>query len=219
MFGMAGVYATIDAGRDSLAVTPARLTPQRRAATLPAMSRLPLASAPPDARSPTTRRRRATPRRSDASRRHDGRRGRRGDRRRTDLARLPIAGHHPPPHRRPCSARCSRPGSSSCSPARSARPPRPRPGPSRSPPRTPRSSREVDALERELDLIGRDRFVNQQARGYGLGGDREIAFTLDPAAPPCPTTPQARRPCGSAPRPSGRHPLEVWLTVLFGPLD
>ena len=41
----------------------------------------------------------------------------------------------------------------------------------------------------------------------GSAATREIAFTLDPPARRrCRTTRRARRPCGSAPRPSGRRP-------------
>src|SRR5215211_5659883 len=35
-------------------------------------------------------------------------------------------------------------------------------------------------LQRELDLIGQQRYITQQARGYGLGSQHEITFTLDP---------------------------------------
>jgi cell division protein FtsB len=78
---------------------------------------------------------------------------------------------------------------------------------------------EVDALERELELIGRDRFVNQQARGYGLGGDREIAFTLDPEAPALPDDAPGSAALRVGATAERTAPLEVWLTVLFGPLD
>ena len=78
---------------------------------------------------------------------------------------------------------------------------------------------EVEALERELDLIGRDRFVNQQARGYGLGGDREVAFTLDPGAPALPADAPGSAALRVGAAAERAAPLEVWLTVLFGPLD
>lgn len=78
---------------------------------------------------------------------------------------------------------------------------------------------QVDALQRELDLIGRDRFVNQQARGYGLGGDREVAFTLDPAAPALPADAPGSAALRVGAAAERAAPLEVWLTVLFGPLD
>ena len=78
---------------------------------------------------------------------------------------------------------------------------------------------QVDALERELDLIGHDRFVNQQARGYGLGGDREIAFTLDPAAAALPDDAPGSAALRVGAAAERTAPIEVWLTVLFGPLD
>ena len=76
---------------------------------------------------------------------------------------------------------------------------------------------EVAALERELELIARQKYIAQQARAYGLGTPREIAFTLDPDAPSLP--PDAP---GSATQRVGADvdpvtPLERWLTVLFGP--
>lgn len=77
---------------------------------------------------------------------------------------------------------------------------------------------EVAALERELDRIQQRRFVVQQARAYGLGGHNEIAFTLDPDAPPLP----AGAPGSAAVRlgaPPSVSPLESWLGLLFGPSD
>lgn len=75
---------------------------------------------------------------------------------------------------------------------------------------------EIAGLEGELQRIQQRRFVLQQARGYGLGGSREIAFTLDPGAPPL-----ADDAPGSAGLRVGARtsssPLESWLTLLFGP--
>lgn len=77
---------------------------------------------------------------------------------------------------------------------------------------------EIAALERELDRIQQPRFILQQARGHGLGGHAEIAFTLDPDAPPLPTDAP-----GSAALRVGASaavsPLESWLSLLFGPGD
>lgn len=78
---------------------------------------------------------------------------------------------------------------------------------------------EVAAMERELDLIARQRYVEQQARAYGVGGSRESAFTLSPDAPPL-----ADDAPGSAAGRVGAElediaPAERWLTVLFGPSD
>src|SRR6266540_2213676 len=45
---------------------------------------------------------------------------------------------------------------------------------------------QIAGLERELERIQQRRFVLLQARAHGLGGHREIAFTLDPDAAPLP---------------------------------
>jgi hypothetical protein len=77
---------------------------------------------------------------------------------------------------------------------------------------------EIAGLERELQRIQQQRFVVQQARGYGLGGPREIAFTLGANAPSLP--PDA--PGSAGLRVGARTsvtPLESWLTLLFGPGD
>lgn len=78
---------------------------------------------------------------------------------------------------------------------------------------------QVAALERELDLIARQRYIEQQARGFGLGTAREIAFTLAADAPPLP----ADAPGSAALRVGATvddvTPLDRWLTVLFGPAD
>jgi len=75
---------------------------------------------------------------------------------------------------------------------------------------------EIAGLDRELEMIGQDRYIRQQARAYGLGGPREIPFALSADAPPLgPDAP------GSASHRVGAQtsvtPLERWLSVLFGP--
>ena len=78
-------------------------------------------------------------------------------------------------------------------------------------------SLEVAAMERELESIGRQRFVEQEARAHGVGGVDEIAFTLAPDSPPL----AANAPGSAAVRLGAEvedvSPLERWLTVLFGP--
>lgn len=76
---------------------------------------------------------------------------------------------------------------------------------------------EVAAMDRELEAIARQRFIEQQARGYGVGTSRETPFALAPDAPPL-----ADDAPGSAAVRVGSEierisPLERWLTVLFGP--
>jgi hypothetical protein len=77
---------------------------------------------------------------------------------------------------------------------------------------------EITGLEGELDRIQEQRFVLQQARGYRLGGPKEIAFTLAAGAPVL----AADAPGSAAQRVGARvsvSPLERWLTLLFGPGD
>ena len=74
---------------------------------------------------------------------------------------------------------------------------------------------QIAALERELDRIQQPRFILLQARAHGLGGHNEIAFTLDPDAPPL----TANAPGSAALRvgaPAAVSPLESWLSILFG---
>lgn len=74
---------------------------------------------------------------------------------------------------------------------------------------------QVAALDRELARIQQSRFVLLQARAHGLGGHNEIAFTLDPDAPPLPSN----APGSAALRvgaPDPVSPLDHWLALLFG---
>jgi hypothetical protein len=78
---------------------------------------------------------------------------------------------------------------------------------------------EVEALQRERDLIVEPRYVAQEARGHQLGAPKEIAFSLDPSV----TAPIDGAP-GSASARLGaitdrQTPLESWLSLLFGPTD
>lgn len=209
---MAGVYATFRPGCDSLVVAIARLTRQLRVATLPGMSRLPRwRSAPPP----------AEPQPRDDAQPHDAP---------ADagigtpvavvpnLGALPIAGIT----RRHVAGLLGallaawviilfvrQVGDAAAATTRAER----------IAAENAAIIAEVDALERELDLIGREHFVNQQARGYGLGGDREIAFTLDPEAPTLPDDAPGSAALRVGTATERAAPLDVWLTVLFGPLD
>jgi hypothetical protein len=78
---------------------------------------------------------------------------------------------------------------------------------------------EVGALERELDLIARQRYVEQQGRAYGLGGAREIPFALAKDAPPLPDDAPGSAALRVGAQSEHVAPLERWLTVLFGPSD
>ena len=75
---------------------------------------------------------------------------------------------------------------------------------------------EIAGLEGELERIQQPRFILQQARGYSLGGSKEVAFTLAAGAPPL----DERAPGSAALRlgaAASVSPLERWLTLLFGP--
>ncbi len=76
---------------------------------------------------------------------------------------------------------------------------------------------QTEALRRELDLVGQERWVLQQARAYRVGSRTERPFALVPDAPAladdAPGSPARRLGADTTP-PS---PLEGWLEVLFGP--
>jgi cell division protein FtsB len=75
---------------------------------------------------------------------------------------------------------------------------------------------DVAALEREYELIQRPDWIEQQARGYGLGHSGEIPFTIGspPSLPPDAPGSAAVRLGSGTDRPT---PLEAWLSLLFGP--
>jgi hypothetical protein len=75
---------------------------------------------------------------------------------------------------------------------------------------------DVAALERESQLIQGKPYILVQGHGFGLGGPRDIAFTLSTRPDLPPDAP------GSAAVRLGAHadpetPLESWLSLLFGP--
>lgn len=76
---------------------------------------------------------------------------------------------------------------------------------------------EVAALERELELIQRQAFVEQAARAYRLGEAREIPFVLaddaPPLAPDAPGTASGRLGADEV----APSPLDSWARLLFGP--
>jgi hypothetical protein len=79
-------------------------------------------------------------------------------------------------------------------------------------------STEIAAMERELYHIQREPYVLQQARAYGLGGAREIPFSLAADAPAL----ASDAPGSAAARlgaPTSMTPMERWLTLLFGSAD
>jgi cell division protein FtsB len=76
---------------------------------------------------------------------------------------------------------------------------------------------DIEASRRELQLIQRQAYVLQQARGYGLGKGREIPFSLAPDAPPLPADApgSAAVRVGAGGEPT--TPFERWMDLLFGP--
>jgi cell division protein FtsB len=80
-------------------------------------------------------------------------------------------------------------------------------------------SARVAALSRELQQIQRARYIDQQARGYGLGMRREVAFTLDPHAPPLPSDAPGSASVRLGSATDDGSPLDHWLTLLFGSGD
>jgi hypothetical protein len=76
---------------------------------------------------------------------------------------------------------------------------------------------DVSSLERELELVQRQAYIEQQAHGLGLGQARDRAFALDPAAPRL----GADAPGSAAVRlgalAASQSPLDSWLSLLFGP--
>lgn len=76
---------------------------------------------------------------------------------------------------------------------------------------------DIAALSRELDMVASPGYVAQAARAERLGKGRERAFSLAPDAPAL-----SERAPGSATVALGadqrhRPPIEVWLSLLFGP--
>jgi len=76
---------------------------------------------------------------------------------------------------------------------------------------------EVDALQRETDMIVQPQYVGLEARGYRFGDAKEIPFTLDPSVP----APVDGAPGSASVRLGAaidrQTPLESWLSILFGP--
>jgi hypothetical protein len=74
----------------------------------------------------------------------------------------------------------------------------------------------VAALQRELNLIQRPAFIEQQAHGLGLGSAKDHAFTLDPNAPPLASDAPGSASVRLGAPTMAPSPLDSWLDVLFG---
>jgi hypothetical protein len=73
-------------------------------------------------------------------------------------------------------------------------------------------SERLEAGQRELVLVQTDGYQALQARGYGLGGPTEIAFSLDAEVAPPAVVPLGARDA----RARGLAPIDAWLELLFG---
>lgn len=76
---------------------------------------------------------------------------------------------------------------------------------------------EVTALERELQVIGDQRYIGQAARAFRLGNPDEIPFALEAEAPPLADDAPGSAALRLGAEKSATSPLERWLDVLFGP--
>ena len=76
---------------------------------------------------------------------------------------------------------------------------------------------QVSSRERELELIQRQEYILQAARGFGLGRGREIPFTLKPGAQPLAANAPGSASLRLGAADDSQSPLESWLSLLFGP--
>jgi hypothetical protein len=75
----------------------------------------------------------------------------------------------------------------------------------------------VTALEGELALIQRQEYIEQEAREYRLGGEREIPFVLADDAPPLASDAPGTAAARLGARVERPSPLDSWMNLLFGP--
>jgi cell division protein FtsB len=78
---------------------------------------------------------------------------------------------------------------------------------------------EVEALERELQTISDQRYIQQAARAYRLGAAQEIPFALEATAPELAADAPGSASVRVGSDVEARSPIEAWLDVLFGPGD
>lgn len=76
---------------------------------------------------------------------------------------------------------------------------------------------DVEALEAELELIGRQAWIVQQARAYRLGEGTELPFMLAADAPELPADAPGSAALRLGATVAERTPLQAWLDLLFGP--
>jgi len=76
--------------------------------------------------------------------------------------------------------------------------------------------RDVAGLESELQLIQRQSFIAQAARGYRLGTPKEIPFTLAEDAPPLPDDAPGSGAGRLGTAAERQRPIDAWARLLFG---
>jgi len=76
---------------------------------------------------------------------------------------------------------------------------------------------EVAELQRELDLVQQQAYIEQQARGIGLGSAKDHAFVISPDASPLPATAPGSAAVRLGAPPVNHSALDSWLELLFGP--
>jgi hypothetical protein len=76
---------------------------------------------------------------------------------------------------------------------------------------------DVSSLQRELELVQREAYIEQQAHGLGLGEARDHAFVLEPGAPALPPDAPGSAAVRLGAVAATPAPLDSWLSLLFGP--
>ncbi len=76
---------------------------------------------------------------------------------------------------------------------------------------------DVSSLQRELELVQRQAYIEQQAHGLGLGQARDRAFALEAGAPPLPPDAPGSAAVRLGAVAGSPSPLDSWLSLLFGP--
>jgi hypothetical protein len=76
---------------------------------------------------------------------------------------------------------------------------------------------EVAELQREFDLVQQQAYIEQQARGIGLGSAKDHAYVISPDASPLPATAPGSAAVRLGAPPVNHSALDSWLELLFGP--
>ena len=75
----------------------------------------------------------------------------------------------------------------------------------------------VAGLRREYELIQQPAWIVQQARGYRMGGVREVPFMIADGAPSLAPDAPGSASVRLGATTDAPTPLETWLSLLFGP--